>query len=116
MNKTISFIGDALRGRMAVYVLGIATAIPLALFFMDFHALFVWFFVGLPLILISLVCGSRNLSNGWSGLVWVLFLFFLWLLALPVFWYYKIYLPYSRNQLTLGGTDGPPAPRDDCVP
>lgn len=94
-----------------VYVLGFATVIPAALFFTDFPAIAAAAFVTIPIIIITLFYGYRNRPFGWSGVAWALALVFFSFVVLPVFWYFRIYLPHSRNQLTLAAADAHEAAR-----
>ena len=85
--------------RMAgVYVLGVATAIPPALYLMvlivpDRALVLLSGIISLPLIVVSSMY-LRNRPLSWAGVGWVVCLLFFWFVTLPVFWYYKIYLPH----------------------
>jgi hypothetical protein len=82
-----------------IYLLGGATAIPPALLLMtqivpDRALLLLAGMIHFPLIFVSLFYVYRRRPLGRAGVGWVLILFFSLTVALPVFWYYKIYLPY----------------------
>jgi len=82
-----------------VYVLGVATAIPPALFLMnlkvpDRAVVLLVGVIGLPLMFVSMFYAYRNRPLGRAGVGWFLVLFLFGFVALPAFWYYKIYLPH----------------------
>jgi hypothetical protein len=91
--------GRSSRYRMAgICLLGGATAIPPALFLMtqivpDRALVLLAGLIAFPLIFVSLFYVYRRRPLGRAGVGWVLILFFSWYVTLPVFWYYKIYLP-----------------------
>jgi hypothetical protein len=85
--------GRSSRYRMAgIWLLGVGTAIPPALYLMilivpDKLLVLLLGMISFPILVVSLIYVYRKRPLGRAGVGWVLVLFFSWYVTLPVFWY-----------------------------